>query len=122
MANIFCGLQIVEWQVRCHQLLLLFFRLFRDKFRRMRTGVDHLQLPEARRIVKLEVVVSSVTSLRFYGNCLLTLTCVIAMAQITRTYNTPSWAVSDLQSPPPQALRALGISGCKSDISLLGVL
>ena len=27
------------------------------------------------------------------------------MTQIT--YNTPSWAVSDLQSPPPRALRAL---------------
>ena len=43
---------------------------------------------------------------------------VITMTQIT--YNTPSWAVSDLQSPPPQALR--GIGDCKSDTALLGVL
>ena len=42
------------------------------------------------------------------------------MTQIT--YNTPSWAVSDLQSPPPRALRALGIGDCKSDTALLGVL
>ena len=39
------------------------------------------------------------------------------MTQIT--YNTPSWAVSDLQSPPPRALRALGIGDCKSDTALL---
>ena len=42
--------------------------------------------------------------------------CVITMTQIT--YNTPSWAVSDLQSPPPRALRALGIGDCKSDTAL----
>ena len=44
--------------------------------------------------------------------------CVITMTQIT--YNTPSRAVSDLQSPPPRALRALGIGDCKSDTALLG--
>ena len=58
------------------------------------------------------------TSLRFYGNFLVTLMCVITMTQIT--YNTPSRAVSDLQSPPPRALRALGIGDCKSDTALLG--
>ena len=42
------------------------------------------------------------------------------MTQIT--YNTPSWAVSDLQSLPHRALCALGIGDCKSDIALLGVL
>ena len=37
------------------------------------------------------------------------------------TYNTPIWAVSDLQSSSPCALRALGNMDCKSDTALLGV-
>ena len=68
--------------------------------------------------MKRAFVVSSMTSLRFYGKCLVTLMCVITQI----TYNMPSWAVSDLQSPPPQVLRALGIGDCKSDTALLGVL
>ena len=46
--------------------------------------------------------------------------CIITMTQIT--YNTPSWAVSDVQSPSPWALRALGIGDYKSDTALLWVL
>ena len=62
-------------------------------------------------------------SLRFYAmeNCLVSLMCVVTIPQII-TCNTPTWAVSDLQSPPPWALHALGISDCKSDTALLGVL
>ena len=45
--------------------------------------------------------------------------CVITMTQIT--YNMPSQALSDLQSPPPRALFTLGIGGCKSDTALLGM-
>ena len=39
----------------------------------------------------------------------LTVYCVIIMT------HTPSWGVSDLQSPSPRAQRALGFGDCKSD-------
>ena len=100
----------------------MLFRLLKDKFRRLRTGLD-IQKHEIREIVKREFVVrlvSSMTSLCSYGNCLVTLMRVTTMTQIT--YNTPSWAVSDLQSPPSRTLCALGIGDCKSDTALLGVL
>ena len=56
-------------------------------------------MPEITGLMKPEFVVtlvSSMMSLCFYENWLVTLLCVITMTQIT--YNTPRWAVSDLQS------------------------
>ena len=99
------GLHIVEWQVGHDRFLL--FHTFSNKPSFSSTFIvlfcllcdNRARHSKITGIMKLEFVVrlvSSMTSLCFYGNWLVTLLCVITMTRIT--YNTPSWVVSDLQS------------------------
>ena len=85
----FMGLQIVEWQVGCHRLLLfhtlfqtchpfhqllyiVLFHLLRDNFCCLRTGLDIRSCLKSEEQWNMSLWFLSMTSLCWYGNSLVT--------------------------------------------------